>query len=62
MRRPDLAWLTARPIAHRGYHDAASGRIENPDIADVYNNVLKVAKKRAAKKARANSSSAGRTP
>ena len=25
----------------------ASGRIENPDIADVYNNVLKVAKKRA---------------
>lgn len=23
------AWLTARPIAHRGYHDAAAGRIEN---------------------------------
>ncbi len=22
-------WLTARPIAHRGYHDAAEGRIEN---------------------------------
>jgi glycerophosphoryl diester phosphodiesterase len=22
-------WLTARPIAHRGYHDAAAGRIEN---------------------------------
>ena len=22
-------WLTARPIAHRGYHDAAKGRIEN---------------------------------
>ncbi len=26
---PDLDWLTARPIAHRGYHDAAAGRIEN---------------------------------
>lgn len=26
---PDLAWLTARPIAHRGLHDAASGVIEN---------------------------------
>lgn len=23
------AWLTARPIAHRGLHDAAKGRIEN---------------------------------
>lgn len=23
------AWLTARPIAHRGYHDAAARRIEN---------------------------------
>lgn len=22
-------WLTARPIAHRAYHDSASGRIEN---------------------------------
>jgi glycerophosphoryl diester phosphodiesterase len=22
-------WLTARPIAHRGYHDARAGRIEN---------------------------------
>lgn len=22
-------WLTARPIAHRGYHDAVEGRIEN---------------------------------
>lgn len=22
-------WLTARPIAHRGYHDAAAGRFEN---------------------------------
>jgi glycerophosphoryl diester phosphodiesterase len=27
MAAPD--WLTARPIAHRGYHDAAAGRIEN---------------------------------
>ncbi|WP_018184975.1 glycerophosphodiester phosphodiesterase family protein [Kaistia granuli] len=26
---PAPAWLTARPIAHRGYHDPASGRIEN---------------------------------
>jgi glycerophosphoryl diester phosphodiesterase len=25
----DLSWLTARPVAHRGYHDAAAGRIEN---------------------------------
>jgi glycerophosphoryl diester phosphodiesterase len=25
----DLSWLTARPIAHRGYHDAARGRPEN---------------------------------
>lgn len=25
----DLSWLTARPIAHRGYHDAAAGVIEN---------------------------------
>jgi len=24
-----IDWLTARPIAHRGYHDAAAGRIEN---------------------------------
>ncbi|MCW2307263.1 glycerophosphodiester phosphodiesterase family protein [Rhodobium gokarnense] len=23
------AWLTARPVAHRGYHDAHAGRIEN---------------------------------
>ena len=23
------AWLTARPVAHRGYHDAYAGRIEN---------------------------------
>jgi glycerophosphoryl diester phosphodiesterase len=26
---PGLAWLTARPIAHRGLHDAAAGVIEN---------------------------------
>lgn len=26
---PDLSWLTARPIAHRGLHDAAAGTIEN---------------------------------
>jgi glycerophosphoryl diester phosphodiesterase len=25
----DIAWLTARPVAHRGFHDAAAGRIEN---------------------------------
>src|SRR6185436_15293056 len=24
-----LAWLTARPIAHRGHHDRSAGRIEN---------------------------------
>ncbi len=24
-----IDWLTARPIAHRGYHDADAGRIEN---------------------------------
>jgi glycerophosphoryl diester phosphodiesterase len=29
----DLAWLTARPIAHRGYHDAGAGRIENTEPA-----------------------------
>jgi glycerophosphoryl diester phosphodiesterase len=27
--RLDLSWLTARPIAHRGLHDAAKGVIEN---------------------------------
>ncbi|MDJ0929890.1 glycerophosphodiester phosphodiesterase family protein [Breoghania sp.] len=27
MSAPD--WLTARPIAHRGLHDASAGRIEN---------------------------------
>lgn len=26
---PNLPWLTARPIAHRGLHDAASGIVEN---------------------------------
>jgi glycerophosphoryl diester phosphodiesterase len=26
---PDLGWLTARPIAHRGLHDAAKGVLEN---------------------------------
>lgn len=26
---PDLAWLTTRPIAHRGLHDEAEGRPEN---------------------------------
>jgi glycerophosphoryl diester phosphodiesterase len=25
----DISWLTARPIAHRGLHDAANGVIEN---------------------------------
>jgi glycerophosphoryl diester phosphodiesterase len=25
----DIAWLTARPIAHRGLHDRANGVIEN---------------------------------
>jgi glycerophosphoryl diester phosphodiesterase len=29
MRRDRLRWLTARPIAHRGYHDASRGRPEN---------------------------------
>ncbi len=28
-----LGWLTARPIAHRGLHDAASGLIENTPSA-----------------------------
>ena len=26
---PGLDWLTARPIAHRGLHDASAGVIEN---------------------------------
>jgi glycerophosphoryl diester phosphodiesterase len=29
----DLAWLTARPIAHRGLHDRANGVIENSKAA-----------------------------
>jgi glycerophosphoryl diester phosphodiesterase len=29
----ELAWLTARPIAHRGLHDAARGIIENTPSA-----------------------------
>ncbi len=29
----DLAWLTARPIAHRGLHDSARGIIENMPAA-----------------------------
>lgn len=31
--RTSLDWLTARPIAHRGLHDAATGVIENTAIA-----------------------------
>lgn len=27
--KPDLGWLVARPIAHRGLHDRAAGVIEN---------------------------------
>src|SRR5512134_1790028 len=30
---PGLDWLTARPIAHRGLHDAASGIVENTPSA-----------------------------
>src|SRR5437763_14667556 len=30
---PGLDWLTARPIAHRGLHDAAAGVIENTATA-----------------------------
>ena len=30
---PGLDWLTARPIAHRGLHDAANGVIENTPSA-----------------------------
>ncbi|MGA2129016.1 MAG: glycerophosphodiester phosphodiesterase family protein [Xanthobacteraceae bacterium] len=29
----DLGWLTARPVAHRGLHDAAAGVIENTPSA-----------------------------
>ncbi|MDU6324473.1 glycerophosphodiester phosphodiesterase family protein, partial [Bradyrhizobium sp.] len=31
MRAPD--WLTARPVAHRGLHDASRGIIENMPAA-----------------------------
>lgn len=31
--RPDLGWLVARPIAHRGLHDLAVGVIENSPSA-----------------------------
>ncbi|MEI8277111.1 MAG: glycerophosphodiester phosphodiesterase, partial [Hyphomicrobiales bacterium] len=30
---PGLDWLTSRPIAHRGLHDAANGVIENTATA-----------------------------
>lgn len=30
---PALDWLTARPIAHRGLHDAAAGTVENTAAA-----------------------------
>ncbi|MEP3277088.1 MAG: glycerophosphodiester phosphodiesterase family protein [Stappiaceae bacterium] len=30
---PDLDWLTSRPIAHRGYHDASRGVVENSPSA-----------------------------
>jgi len=30
---PGIPWLTARPVAHRGLHDAASGVIENTATA-----------------------------
>lgn len=29
----DVSWLTARPVAHRGFHDAGAGRIENTPSA-----------------------------
>ena len=28
-KRDSLRWLTARPIAHRGFHDASRGKPEN---------------------------------
>lgn len=31
--KPDLGWLVARPIAHRGLHDLAAGVIENSPSA-----------------------------
>src|SRR5204862_4203097 len=33
VRMRDLDWLTARPVAHRGLHDAAAGVIENTPSA-----------------------------
>ena len=33
MAHATLDWLTARPIAHRGLHDAAAGIIENTEAA-----------------------------
>ncbi|HEX2216739.1 MAG TPA: glycerophosphodiester phosphodiesterase, partial [Xanthobacteraceae bacterium] len=30
---PGLDWLTARPVAHRGLHDASQGIIENMPAA-----------------------------
>jgi glycerophosphoryl diester phosphodiesterase len=30
---PELAAIFARPIAHRGYHDASNGIIENTPTA-----------------------------
>ncbi len=30
---PGLDWLTARPVAHRGLHDAANGIVENTESA-----------------------------
>lgn len=33
--RRALSWLTARPVAHRGFHDAARGIIENTSSAAV---------------------------
>src|SRR5437899_10150888 len=33
MRSRSLGWLTARPVAHRGLHSAASGIIENTPSA-----------------------------
>jgi glycerophosphoryl diester phosphodiesterase len=30
---PGLDWLTARPVAHRGLHDAAQGVVENTESA-----------------------------
>jgi glycerophosphoryl diester phosphodiesterase len=35
---PDLGWLTARPIAHRGLHDRAAGVVEN--TASAFNAAL----------------------